>query len=443
MSTYTPISSQTLSAAAASVTFSGIPQTYTDLVVIVEAYNGVADGYFARFRINGDSASNYSITSLEGNGTTASTLRLSNQTFMLMGYQNVPQSTTSTIRTTHILHFMNYSNTTTNKTVLMRSNRASSGVNAEVGLYRSTSAITSIEFLGDTSVSQSYGSGSTFTLYGIGAGSPKAFGGDEVTTDGTYWYHTFRSSGIFAPMINLTNVDYLVVAGGGGAGAGNGSSGGGGGGGVRCTVGATGGGGSLESKLSLTSGTNYTVTIGAGGAAGGTTSGNDGSNSVFSTITSTGGGGSGGGNPNQNGRSGGSGGGGGEQSSILGTGGAGTTNQGFAGAAGQSATYPSATYGSGGGGGSSAAATTHVGGAGIATSISGSSQNYGGGGGGGSYSATNTGGAGGGGKGRTETTQGFGTGTAGTVNTGGGAGGSIVGSGAAGGSGIVIVRYAV
>lgn len=169
--TFEPIASTTLSANTASVTFSSIPQTFTDLVFIVEAYNGVADGYFARFKINSDGASNYSITSLEGNGTTASSLRLSNQPFMLMGYQNVPQSTTSTIRTTHILHFMNYSNTTTNKTVLMRSNRAGLGLNAEVGLYRSTSAITSIEFLGDTSVSQSYGSGSTFNLYGIRAGA--------------------------------------------------------------------------------------------------------------------------------------------------------------------------------------------------------------------------------------------------------------------------------
>ena len=440
MSTYTPISSITLSANTATITFSGIPQTYTDLILVAQAKSTTSGSSFNNYRIqfNGDTTSLYSDTFLSGNGTSATSTRDSGQTVIYAGI--LPQ--TSASAEVSIFHFMNYSNTTTNKTVLCRGNMGgtSGGVNATVGLWRSTAAITRIDlFMSSADIT----SGSTFTLYGIGAGSPKAFGGDEVTTDGTYWYHTYRSSGIFAPMINLTNVDYLVVAGGGGAGTGNGSSGGGGGGGVRCTVGATGGGGSLESKLSLTSGTNYTVTIGAGGAAGGTTSGNDGSNSVFSTIISTGGGGSGGGNPNQNGRSGGSGGGGGEQNSIYGTGGAGTTNQGFAGASHVGGGYPGAGYQAGGGGGAGAAAVQGVGGNGITTSISGSSSSYGGGGGGGGYSAGNSGGTGGGGKGRTETTQGFGTGTAGTMNTGGGAGGSIVGSGAAGGSGIVIVRYAV
>jgi hypothetical protein len=111
---------------------------------------------------------------------------------------------------------------------------------------------------------------STFYLYGVAAlGTtpaivPYATGGDTIMTDGTYWYHTFVSSGTFTPAKALT-ADYLVVAGGGGGGQG----------GQRCrwrrwtscTVGATGGGGSLESALSL--GTSaYTVTIGAGGAGG-------------------------------------------------------------------------------------------------------------------------------------------------------------------------------
>jgi len=427
MSTYTPISSQTLSASASTITFDGIPQTYTDLVVIISCPGAATGGDWA-MRYNNDTATNYSRTYLFGTGSAAGSGRNSSASYLALGAPRTNGWCKISIQ--------NYSNTTTNKTCLWVVGSAGDDIAPIVGLWRSTSAINRLDFFGPT-----WPSGSTFTLYGIGAGSPKAFGGDTVTTDGTYWYHTFRSSGIFAPMSNLT-CDYLVVAGGGGSANGQGSSGGGGGGGVRCTVGATGGGGSLETALNLSAGSNVTVTVGAGGAGSTTSPGGNGSSSTFSTITATGGGGSGGGTL-RNGASGGSGGGGGEQGSVLGTGGAGTTNQGFAGAAGQSATYPSATYGAGGGGGSSAAATTHVGGAGIATSISGSSQNYGGGGGGGSYSATNTGGSGGGGKGRTETTQGFGSGTAGTANTGGGGGGAIVGNGVAGGSGVVIVRYAV
>jgi hypothetical protein len=46
---------------------------------------------------------------------------------------------------------------------------------------------------------------STFYLYGVAAlGTtpaivPYATGGDTIMTDGTYWYHTFVSSGTFTP----------------------------------------------------------------------------------------------------------------------------------------------------------------------------------------------------------------------------------------------------
>jgi hypothetical protein len=95
-------------------------------------------------------------------------------------------------------------------------------------------------------------------------------------------------------------INYLVVAGGGSGGAGtNGhyASGGGGAGGLRSTVTATGGGGTLETALTFTLNTNYTVTVGAGGPSITRTdsfeSGAQGSNSVLDTITSTGGGGGG------------------------------------------------------------------------------------------------------------------------------------------------------
>jgi hypothetical protein len=245
-------------------------------------------------------------------------------------------------------------------------------------------------------------------------------------------------------------VDFLVVAGGAGGGAGTGGSsggaGGGGAGGLRSSVTATGGGGSLESFLTLAVATNYTVTVGAGGNGASTQNvGANGSNSVFSTITSTGGGGgSRGGNVTGNAASGGSGGGGAGNAPI--TGGSGTANQGFAGGSGGAA----GNDGGGGGGGASAvgvAASTLEGGnggAGVATSITGSSVTYAGGGGGGDdesgTGAGGTGGTGGGGNG-----GGTGASTTGTVNTGGGggggAGGTKFGVGANGGSGVVIVKY--
>jgi len=246
---------------------------------------------------------------------------------------------------------------------------------------------------------------------------------------------------ISAPTYDEVLVDYLVVAGGGAGG--KDSSGGGGAGGLRSTVTGTGGSGSLESALTLFTGTSHTVTVGAGAAAttGAIGSGTNGSDSVFSTITSTGGGAGGGWNGSivTNGSSGGSGGGGA-------TGGAGTVNQGFtggngnnAGGGGASAVGANSTV-NGGGSGSGGA-----GGAGRTVAITGSNVTYGGGGGGaGDARGTNPGGAGGSGGGGAggQTTAG----TAGTANTGGGGGGGPytnpgAANGGAGGSGVVILRY--
>ena len=58
--TYTPIASITLGAATSSVTFSSIPQTYTDLIVI---FNGRTDGdENTNLQFNSDTTNNYSVT---------------------------------------------------------------------------------------------------------------------------------------------------------------------------------------------------------------------------------------------------------------------------------------------------------------------------------------------------------------------------------------------
>lgn len=164
--TYDCIATTTLSSATSSVTFSSISGSYTDLVLVFEGTSSAVDSLFAR--VNSDTASNYSGTELRGDGSTAASSRFSNVTYLYLGY-NV--SMDSTNRANAIIHFMNYSNSTTYKTVLSRFNRAGGssypGTAAYVNLWRSTSAITSIQMIdyggGNFSV------GSTFTLYGITA----------------------------------------------------------------------------------------------------------------------------------------------------------------------------------------------------------------------------------------------------------------------------------
>lgn len=439
MSTYTPIASVTLSSAQSSVTFSGIPQTYTDLIVVCNfGTTSVSPSPSLVFQFNGDTGTNYSMTNLRGNGTTTGSSRQTSATSMNFIYFDG-----STIVETVFANIMNYSNTTTFKTVLGRGNSVSntaSGTQASVGLWRSTSAINSITVLLDTATT--FLAGTTFNLYGVANASitnvAKATGGDSVYTDGTYWYHIFRSSGTFTPTQALT-ADYLVVAGGGAGGNSfgyNEGGGGGGAGGFRTSIGA--------STLSLTA-QNYTVTVGAGGAGvTGYNAGNNGSNSVFSTITSTGGGGGGRGGDGTNGGSGGGGGGGDGTQRFGGAGNTPSTSpsQGFNGGNG------SITGGGGGGGGAGAVGSNATtgnaanGGSGSSSSLSGTSVTYAGGGGGSYYTGTQgSGGSSIGGSGSNSSVGG-----AGVANTGSGGGGysnnSTNRASGSGGSGIVIVRYA-
>jgi hypothetical protein len=160
--TYTPIARQVLASATGTVTFSSIPGTYTDLVVVIAA---AGSSYVnSGIRFNGDTATNYSATRLYGNGTTASSSKYNTETF---SYIN--DLTTSACTT--ILHIQNYANTTTNKTFLSRDSAAAGGLGAWAGLWRKTplAAITSIDLLALSSAT--FTVGSTFTLYGIKAGS--------------------------------------------------------------------------------------------------------------------------------------------------------------------------------------------------------------------------------------------------------------------------------
>jgi hypothetical protein len=162
--TYEAIATQTLGSAAASVTFSSIPSTYTDLVLVTnEKQTG---GRASAIQFNGDTASNYSMTEMYGDGATAGSIRLSNYARIYYAYDVFAD--TSNFGLTTITHLMNYSNTTTNKTILTRASNANGGgTSAMVGLWRSTSAITSIYLYLDNL--SNFAAGSTFSLYGIKA----------------------------------------------------------------------------------------------------------------------------------------------------------------------------------------------------------------------------------------------------------------------------------
>ena len=160
-STYSTIATYTLTSKQASVTFSSIPSTYTDLVLVMMVDDNTSGYDWVRF--NGDSGNNYSRTMVSGNGTSASSGRTTNSSGYDIGTGDTPPTFPL-----FIMNIMNYANTTTYKTFLSRFNRVSEGVQATVGLWRNTAAITSISIntpIGGADLNI----GSTFTLYGIAA----------------------------------------------------------------------------------------------------------------------------------------------------------------------------------------------------------------------------------------------------------------------------------
>lgn len=435
---------------AATISFTSIPQTYTDLYLLISVRTTYSTWLDLNLSFNGNASSGYSYRRLQSDGGTPT----SNNSTSTGGIPGNTLGTDSTANTfsSHSIYIPNYTSTT-NKSVsydsVTENNATTAFMSLVAGASTLSTAITSITLgLGAGNIAQY----STATLYGVTSAQGLATGG-FVTSDANYYYHTFTASGTFTPLKALS-CDILVVAGGGSGGWPY--SGGGGAGGVIAFA-----------SQALTA-TGYTVTVG-GGAAGAYNTGNgvQGSNSVFGSLTAAVGGGGGVGDSTvTTARNGGSGGGGHPYGrgnpSTDNAGGTATSGQGNAGGLGSPNGSSQDSGGGGGGAGAVGANATSTaagaGGAGTnsvtnwgalssvltATGLGVSGFIAGGGGGGTNGSNAGAGGSGGGGRGaRNDGTQ---ESEAGAANTGSGSGGGAAGNAPAspknGGSGLVIVRYA-
>jgi hypothetical protein len=416
---YTLIERKELTSAASGIEFTGIPQFYSDMVVVCSLRStstfgvGGVTWFDVLLSVNGNT-SNLSNRFLAGNGASASSSAGGGEFVIRVS----DSATTANTFGSASLYFPNYAGATA-KSISLDNVSETNATNARqaitAGLWNNTAPITSLAF---NASSGNIAAGSSISLYGINRqqaiGKPKAIGGAISFANG-HWVHSFTGSGTFNALEDL-EVDALLVAGGGGGG----SFGGGGG-----------AGGFLSVPAQRVSAGFYNVLVGAGGARS-----VSGENSLFNTTLAIGGGR--GGSFANAGANGGSGGGVGPDNSTVGLGTSGQGNNGglsfWIGA--------SATRGSGGGGGAlsggsnASSATGGAGGTGRESSITGFLVRLAGGGGGEGHNNGGAGGAGGGANGGTNSVA-AGNGQA---NTGGGGGGAVVGGGA-GGSGIVIIRY--
>lgn len=159
--TYTRIASTALTTTASTITFSGIPATYTDIVVSAGGLTTRIGDIFLRF--NSDSGSNYSRTYLVGNNANIEVSRNNDTTQISAGY--FPAGSTGF---GYNMQINDYSNTTTFKTMLLQYATIGNWSGIMCGLWRNTSAINTIDFIAQSST---FNAGTTFTLYGIKAGS--------------------------------------------------------------------------------------------------------------------------------------------------------------------------------------------------------------------------------------------------------------------------------
>tara|TARA_R110000868_G_scaffold8978_3_gene45482 strand:- start:2091 stop:2594 length:504 start_codon:yes stop_codon:yes gene_type:complete len=161
--TYEPIATQTLASAAATITFSSIAATYTDLRVVLVGIDSASGG--VRMTYNGDTSALYSNTQLYGAFSAAYSGRSSSIAYCdlsVLGLYSTPALITvdifsyagSTFKTNLVTFSGDYNAASTD------------GVARVVNLYRSTNAITSIELKLSAG---SYDTGTTATLYGIKA----------------------------------------------------------------------------------------------------------------------------------------------------------------------------------------------------------------------------------------------------------------------------------
>ena len=366
LETMTKLASTTVGVGGTTtVTFSNIPQGYTDLKVLMSARTAGSNGGrdYAVFRIHGDTTTAFNRKWMYGYDNNVSGSG-SNTTETFGSTITLPDSAVTNLFSNNQITFYNYSSNNY-KTIVSETNATKTASATFMLAFSSTTwqnsaPITSLSFTavlnGDSaSLTGTFVENSTFTLYGVknaaktAGKSIKATGGN-IIFDGTYTYHVFNGTDVFTPTQSLI-ADALVVAGGGG----NGRYAGGGGGA---------GGVVYFAKQNLTT-TSYAVTVGSGGAASpsdGSDSSN-GSNSNFGSLTAAVGGGGGGGNssgnPQRVGKAGGSGGGGGGSS---GTAGGASTQTGtgatlyYGNAGGQGVGYA----GAGGGGAGAAAGTAGV-----------------------------------------------------------------------------------
>jgi hypothetical protein len=154
--TYTALATVTLGTAAASVTFSSIPATYRDLILVFRGTLTTATLNEVELRINGDTGSNYTRLVAFGDGSSTGSI-----TDVFNSYRFSYGNNTHPF--TSILQLMDYSATDKHKTIITRDGQANRAIVMGAARWANTAALTSLSVF----CAQNFAAGTTLNLYGI------------------------------------------------------------------------------------------------------------------------------------------------------------------------------------------------------------------------------------------------------------------------------------
>lgn len=164
--TFEPIATTTLGSATTNITFSSIPQTYTDLRIVLVANDGDAgNGGALSVTLNSVTTTTYSATNITSAGASPASSAFTNFPYLHAGNLNGATGTWSFFE----MDFLNYRGAT-NKTVLFKDSADRNGAGVAmytVALWRNTAAITSITMQSNNAPTRQLVAGTTATLYGI------------------------------------------------------------------------------------------------------------------------------------------------------------------------------------------------------------------------------------------------------------------------------------
>lgn len=161
--TWSQIASTLVTSTTGTVTFSSIPQTYTDLRVIWSGRMQASTDNLMFAYINGDTAANYIGALFYADGTAAPSgnYRTADTPGVLMW--RIPTSSNATGFFNHgVVDYQSYTNTTAYKTFFSNRSSESTGLSA---IWKNTAAITSLSFT--MTGTSGWLANSVFTLYGI------------------------------------------------------------------------------------------------------------------------------------------------------------------------------------------------------------------------------------------------------------------------------------